>query len=93
MPSSLTRCEAQSVLSNRPTSLNRKSTTQLDATRPERRDELCEKLTPAIIDALAPLGAKMPEGEPVGIRVEWKINHARLERRQARRKRGYSVMT
>jgi hypothetical protein len=42
--------------------------------RPERRDELCEKLTPAIIDALAPLGAKMPEGEPIGIRVEWKIN-------------------
>ena len=29
---------------------------------------------PAIIDALAPLGAKMPEGEPVGIRVGWKIN-------------------
>lgn len=29
---------------------------------------------PAIIDALAPLGAKMPEGEPIGIRVGWKIN-------------------
>ena len=25
---------------------------------------------PAIIDALAPLGAKMPEGEPIGIRVD-----------------------
>ena len=42
--------------------------------RSERRDELCEKLNPAIIDALAPLGAKMPEGEPIGIRVGWKIN-------------------
>lgn len=29
---------------------------------------------PAIIDALAPLGAKMPEGEQISIRVEWKIN-------------------
>jgi hypothetical protein len=27
-----------------------------------------------IIDALAPLGAKMPEGEPIGIHVGWKIN-------------------
>jgi hypothetical protein len=29
-----------------------------------------------IIDALTPLGAKMPEGEPIGIRVQWKINIA-----------------
>jgi hypothetical protein len=43
-----------------------------------------------IIDALAPLGAKMPEGKPIGI-MEGK-HRARLERRQARRKRGYSVM-
>ena len=27
-----------------------------------------------IIDVLAPLGAKMPEGKPIGIRVEWKVN-------------------
>jgi hypothetical protein len=25
-------------------------------------------------DALAPLAAKMPEGEPISIRVGWKIN-------------------
>jgi hypothetical protein len=42
--------------------------------RAERRDELCEKLTPAIIDALAPLAAKMPRGEPISISVGWKIN-------------------
>ena len=43
-------------------------------TRAERRDEICEKLTPAIIDALTPLAAKMPEGEPIRISVGGKIS-------------------
>jgi hypothetical protein len=42
--------------------------------REERHDELCRKLTPAIIKALAPLSAQMREGEPINIRVGDKIS-------------------
>jgi hypothetical protein len=44
--------------------------------RTERHDELCERLTPAMIDALPSLAPKMPHGEPISIHVGWNIRLA-----------------
>ena len=61
--------------------------------RAERRDELCEKLTPSIIDALAPLTANA--GGRANQHPHWVEDqpHARLQRRDARKRRRYPVLT
>jgi hypothetical protein len=42
--------------------------------RAARHNELCQKLAPSIIDALAPLADQIPEGEMISIRIEWQID-------------------